>query len=152
MYLTEALRWARQRVQDMRVVDSLSVRFRNKHVVDPQLFGDGPHDCAPYSLYWAVAALPERMIVKAFHFETANWPYAGVTNSEFDAVVKYLGLSYEYTSHDEKFRDVLGLSPSRCIVLFHGHFAPVLDGRAYGRDAHFNSRPDARVICKWVFH
>lgn len=135
----------------LAVLDNTSVSLLDRHIRHPTLFGSGPHDCALNSLYWAVPSLSEKTLIDAFKLCTARWPYAGVYNSEFASVLDHLELNYTYTSHDECFGDVLTCGYQRAVVLFKGHFAPVINGRAYGRDARYNSCPNAPVECKWIF-
>lgn len=135
----------------LTALDNIAIFLLDRHIKRPTHFGNGPHDCALNSLYWAVPSISEKALVEAFQLCTDHWPYGGVYNSEFSTVLDYLKLSYSYTDHDECFREVLAGDYQRAVVLFNGHFAPIIKGQAYGCDAHYNSRPDVTVLCKWIF-
>ena len=133
-------------------LDNISILLFDRHIKRPTHFGGGRHDCALNSLYWAVPSISEKALIEAFQLCTYHWPYGGVYNSEFSTVLDHLKLNYSYTDHDECFREVLADDYQRAIVLFDGHFVPIINGQAYGRDANYNSRPDVTVLCKWIFH
>ena len=52
----------RVRLVGRHAFERLSVRMGLGHVLAPIALGDGPHDCALTSLYWAVPRLPEARI------------------------------------------------------------------------------------------
>ena len=128
-----------------------SVRVGHGHVVAPTLLGDGPHDCAPASLYWAVPQLPEQRIAEAFQYCTKNWPYGGVTNMEFAVALRHLGVENEYRGETETLGELLSRKPARCVALLPYHFVAILKGRMVGRDAYRTWDPSTMVYCSWTF-
>lgn len=132
--------------------DWLSVRLRDRHIRPPVRFGQGAYDCALESLYWAAPSLSEARIIEAFQRDTFNWPYQGVTNSEFHAVLERLGLTFEYSDETRPLSQFLAERPRRGVVLLWGHFVAVVDGRVAGcaADVRFNGQPSAEVVCTWT--
>ena len=143
--------WQACRAQFHRIVDTLSVVLRDRHTVPPAQIGDGQHDCALSSLYWAVPSIPESDIPRAFIEATATWPYGGVTNKEFVIALKYLGLDSDYSGEPISLRALLAARPARCVALIYGHFIPIVDGEIVGRDADYPWDPDTYVYCHWMF-
>lgn len=132
-----------------RVADKASVLVGRGHVIAPTLLGDGPHDCAPASLYWAAPKLSELQISEAFQYCTTNWPYGGVTNTEFAIVLRHLGVSNQYCAETETLGDLLARTPARCIALVPYHFLAILNGRIVGKDAHRAWDANVTVYCSW---
>ena len=117
----------------------------------PILIGDGPHDCALASLFWAAPALSEAEIIETFNVATESWPYGGVTNKEFAIALKYLKVDSAYSNEVNTLKALLALKPPRCVALLRGHFIAIVDGAIVGRDAHRELPPDTRVYCHWTF-
>ena len=134
-----------------RIVDGLSVVLRYRHTTAPEQIGDGQHDCALSSLYWAVPSLPEIIIARAFNEATDTWPYGGVSNKEFAIALKRLGVDSDYSCEPIALGALLATKPTRCVALLHGHFIPIVDGVIVGRDAHQYWPPDTHVYCHWMF-
>lgn len=114
----------------------------------PASIGQQPHDCALTSLYWAVPWLPESKIVEAFGFCAADWPYGGVTNTEFSIALNYLGVPYTYSHKTETLGDLLGRRPTKAVALLHGHFISIHRGRI---DELQHWPTDTTVYCCWIF-
>ena len=125
--------------------------MRDRHTVAPAQIGDGRHDCALSSLYWAVPSLPECDITNAINVAADTWPYDGVSNKEFAIALKYLGLDSEYSHESIMLGALLAAKPGRCVALLHGHFIPIVDGMIVGRDARRAWPPDTHVHCHWMF-
>ena len=139
------------RLAGRHAFERVSVRLGRGHVLGPMTLGDGPHDCALTSLYWAVPQLPESRIREAFQYCTENWPYGGVTNSEFAVALKYLDVDHRYVAETESLGDLLSRAPKRCVALLPYHFIAILDGRIVGRDASRAWDPATTVYCSWAF-
>ena len=139
------------RLRLRRIVDKLSVVLRDRHTAAAALIGDGQHDCALSSLYWAVASLPECVIARAFNEATDTWPYGGVSNKEFAIALKRLGVDSDYSRVPIALGALLSAKPARCVALLHGHFIPIVDGAIVGRDALRAWPPDTHVYCHWIF-
>lgn len=123
----------------------------DRYTATPTQIGQGRHDCALSSLYWAAPSLPEPYIVEAFNLATETWPYGGVTNKEFAIALKYLKVSNFYSTDINKLGDLLADKPARCVALLSGHFVPIVDGVIVGQDAHRDWSPDTHVYCYWTF-
>lgn len=117
----------------------------------PTVLGAGDHDCAPASLYWAAPWIPESRIAEAFLFCAENWPYGGVTNKEFQIVLRYLGAEGYYSADSETLGALLARNPDRCVALLHGHFIAIVDGKIVGRDARHAWDLSTEVYCHWTF-
>ena len=143
--------WRVWRSQLHRIVDRFSVVLRDRHTASPAQFGNGQHDCALSSLYWAAPAISESDIVDAFKFSTYSWPHKGVTNKEFAIALKYLNVDSSYSSDIDTLGALLATKPSKCVALLPGHFIPILNGTIVGRDAHQHWPPETRVYCHWTF-
>ncbi len=124
---------------------------RDRHTASPAQIGDGQHDCALSSLYWAVPAISESAIVDAFNLAADTWPYGGVTNKEFAIALKYLRVDSVYSTDIDTLGALLAAKPAKCVALLHGHFIPIVDGMIVGRDAHQYWSPDTHVYCHWTF-
>ena len=132
-------------------LEHVSVVTGRGHFLGPTTLGEGPHDCALTSLYWAVPRLQESRIKEAFQYCTENWPYGGVTNSEFAVALKYLDVDHRYFAETESLEDLLSRAPKRCVALLPYHFIAILDGRIAGRDAYRSWDPATTVYCSWTF-
>ena len=140
--LRAASRWA---------LDRSSVWAGRGHVVAPVTLGDGPHDCALRSLYWAVPTLSEDRIREAFQYCAKNWPYGGVTNTEFAIALKYLDVEHRYFAETESLHALLARKPARCVALLPYHFIAILGGKVAGKDAYGAWNPATTVYCSWEF-
>lgn len=143
--------WRACRFWLQRTVDRLSVVVRDRHTASPAQIGDGQHDCALSSLYWAVPAISESDIVDAFNLAADTWPYGGVTNKEFMIALKCLKVDNCYSTNINTLRALLATKPAKCVALIHGHFIPIVDGMIVGYDAHRHWSPDTHVYCHWTF-
>ena len=133
------------------IVDRIWVWLGGSHLASPAALGSGNHDCAPASLYWAAPTIPESRIIEAFLFCSENWPYGGVTNKEFQIVVKYLGIGSDYSADSETLGALLTRKPGRCVALLHGHFIAIINGKIVGRDARRSWDLSTEVYCHWTF-
>jgi len=138
--------------QACQILDKVSVLVRKQHIIGPSIIGKGKHDCALQSLYWTVPRLSERQIEDAFLFCTKDWPYGGVTNKEFQIVLKFLAVQTRYHSDRETLESVLRKKPIRCIALLPYHYIAIIDGQIVGNDAYLSQHGDTTVYCHWVFH
>ena len=143
--------WRACRFWLQRTVDRLSVVVRGRHTASPAQIGDGQHDCALSSFYWAVPAIPESDIIDAFNVTADTWPYGGVTNKEFAVALKYLKVDNLYSTDIDTLGALLAAKPAKCVALLHGHFIPIVAGVIVGRDAHQHWSPDTHVYCHWTF-
>ena len=124
----------------------------SKDQKEPEKFGRGRHDCALVALYAAVPGISEDAVIDAFTFCTENWPYAGVTNKEFNIAVRYLKLKVEYDDSDgQTVNNLTQKRAGRCVALLHGHYIATRNGKIIGRDANIYSDPETKVYCSWRF-
>ena len=123
----------------------------DRHSRCPTQIGQGQHDCALSSLYWAVPSIPEALIVEAFNVAAENWPYGGVTNKEFAIALKYLKVDSDYSTDVSTLEDLLLAQPGRCVALFQRHFVAIVDGVIVGPDADRHWSPATHVYCHWTF-
>lgn len=143
--------WQVCRLRLRTAIDRLCVALRDRHIVSPQQLGNGQHDCALSSLYWAVPSLPECLIARAFNEATDAWPYGGVSNKEFAIALKRLEVDSDYSREPVTLGALLALNPVRCVALLYGHFIPIVDGVIVGRDARRSWPLETRVYCYWMF-
>ena len=134
----------------VRWLDQLWIGLGFGHLTSPAFIGEGPHDCALTSLYWAAPSLPEKKIKEAFLHCSENWPYGGITNKEFAIALKHLGVIHGYSHRVETLGDVVQRRHARCVVLLHGHYAALLNGRLAGKDAIFTWPSSSVVYCYWI--
>ena len=139
------------RAAGWRGLDRASVWAGRGHVVAPVALGDGPHDCALTSLYWAVPTLSEDRIREAFQYCAKKWPYGGVTNTEFAIALKYLNVEHRYVAETESLGSLLARKPTRCVALLPYHFIAIVGERIAGKDAHRVWNPATTVYCSWAF-
>ena len=143
--------WRAWRFRFQRIVDRLSIVLRNRHTANPVQIGDGQHDCALTSLYWAAPATPESDIIDAFNVATDTWPYGGVTNKEFAIALKHLGVDNVYSTEIDTLGALLATKPAQCVALLPGHFIAIVDGTIVGHDDRRYWPSDTRVYCHWTF-
>ena len=111
----------------------------------------GRHDCGPRSLLRAVPELDPERVRDAFTLCSEKWPYGGVSNKEFEIVVKFLGLEHEYCGDEETLEDVLDRQPDRCVVLLWGHYIAIRYGEVVGYELLAETPTETKVVCNWVF-
>ena len=121
----------------------------SRHLVGPTDLGRGRHDCAPASLYRVVPWIREDRIIEAFQYCTDAWPYAGVTNKEFQIAVKYLEVDAHYSGEEETVGSLLDRRPARCIALVPYHYIGIISGKILGRDTGMSR--STTVYCHWTF-
>lgn len=131
--------------------DQISVAAWDRHTKGPTQLGQGHHDCALSSLYWAVPSIPEPLIVEAINLASKNWPFGGVTNKEFAIALKYLRVDSDYSTDIDTLETLLIDRPRRCVALLHRHFVPIVDGVIVGRDSERSWPPNTHVYCHWTF-
>ena len=102
-------------------------------------------------MYWAVPSLSEDRIREAFQYCAKNWPYGGVTNTEFAIALKYLDVEHRYSAETESLDALLARKPARCVALLPYHFIAILSGRIAGKDGYRIWKPATTVYCSWVF-
>ena len=111
----------------------------------------GVHDCGPRALFRAVPELQETKVRDAFSLCSEKWPFGGVSNKEFEIVVKFLGLEHEYCGEEETLEDVLDRRPNRCVALLWGHFIAIRNGEVAGNELLAETPDETKVVCSWVF-
>lgn len=110
----------------------------------------GPHDCALVALAQVLPDLDKEKIKVAFSNCCDLWPYAGVTNKEFNITLRYLGIleRFEYDDRDgliiKNFRHRKG---DIFIVLIYGHFQ-VLDNKNKA-GCYYPANEKSTVYCSW---
>ena len=144
-------RWWPFRSRLHRLVDRFSVMVWDRHTRGPTQIGQGQHDCALSSLYWAVPSIPEPLIVEAFNLAAENWPYGGVTNREFAIALKYLKIDSDYSTDVSTLDELLIDQSGRCVALLQRHFVAIVDGVIVGKDAGRYWPPSTHVYCHWTF-
>lgn len=133
------------------MLDRLWVWLGGSHILAPVEIGDGDHDCALASLYWAAPRIPESQIIEAFGFCAEDWPYGGVTNKEFQIVLKFLKVENHYCANTETLGALLNKHPNRCVALLPYHFIAIVNGEIVGRDAQLVLSHNTTVYCHWLF-
>ena len=135
-----------------RIAERIWIWLGGGHVIGPATIGEGDHDCALASLYWAAPWLPERRIIEAFEVCTETWPYGGITNKEFQIALKYINVETHYSADTKTLGSLLDTQPDRCVALLPHHFIAIVDGKVVGRDAHLGWNRSTTVYCHWAFH
>ena len=136
----------------LRFIDKIWVKIKGRRFIGPRNIGKGVHDCALTSLYWAAPSLSESVIREAFLFCADEWPYAGVTNKEFQIALKFLNLKTRYCSDTETLETLLEKEPVRCVALLPYHYIAIVDGKIVGKDTRLIQHDNAIVYCHWIFH
>lgn len=132
--------------------DTAWVLLARRHLIPPTSLGTRPHDCALTSLYWAAPWISQARILEAFDYCTQNWPYAGITNTEFAIALKYLKTPTRYSDDPQTLGSLLRRKPYRSVALLHGHFIPIVNAKIVGSDARRSWATDIEVYCHWTFH
>ena len=134
-----------------RLLDKISVLIRRQHIIGPSIIGKGNHDCALTALYWAAPWLTEHRIRETFLFCTNGWPHAGVTNKEFQIVLKFLRIEACYNPNRETLGALLNRQRACCVALLPHHFIAIVDGKIVGRDIRLSTHLNTTVYCHWTF-
>jgi len=123
-----------------------------KRFKKPKKFGDGPHDCALVALHTVAPNISEDEIIDAFMYCAENWPYAGITNKEFNIAMKYLNLEVKYDDSDgQTVSSITQKKIRKCVALVHGHYIAVKKGKIIGKDANTYKNSNTKVYCSWNF-
>lgn len=134
-----------------KLTDRVWVWLGGSHLIAPTTIGDGEHDCALVSLYWAAPWFSEDQIFEAFEVCAENWPYGGVTNKEFAIALAYLRAKVHYSPAPGTLGALLDKKLGRCVALLHGHFIAIVNGKIVGSDARLAWKPSTKVYCYWTF-
>lgn len=126
--------------------------FDNNKVDCFDKIGAGVHDCALVALHNVAPKVSQDKVIDAFTYCTADWPYGGVSNKEFNIVVKYLKLKFEYDDSDgQTIGELMQKKANKCVALIHGHYIAIEDGKVVGRDKIFYNESTTKVYCSWYF-
>ena len=83
---------------------------------------------------------------------TENWPYAGITNKEFNITMKYLKLNFEYdASEGQTVQKLRKQKAKQCVALIYGHYIAIDNGRIIGWDNTIYGKSKTEVYCSWIF-
>lgn len=122
-----------------------------KKVAEKPIQFRGPHDCGMRALQVVLPHLSAEKIENAFMNCADKWPRGGVTNVEFNVALRFMGLfdQFEYNDADgQKLGDFLDDEDSATILLIHGHFTTVKEGKII--DMSFvPGAAQQKVYCSW---
>ena len=113
----------------------------------------GEHNCALVALAEVMPDISSDAIIQGFSDCCDKWPYAGVTNKEFNITLRHLG-RYNQFEYDDSANMVLGdfLANSKrkdiFILLLYGHFAVIKHGKVIDTIFYKRARGD-KVYCSW---
>ena len=111
----------------------------------------GEHNCGLVALAKVMPDLSTDQIIQGFSDCCERWPYAGITNKEFNITLRYLGIytQFEYDDSDEMVVDhFLAKNKGVFILLVRGHFAVVKNGKLYDNSLYAQLH-GGKVYCSW---
>ena len=113
---------------------------------------NGPHDCGIRALLKVVPDLPHEKVKEAFMHCCEWWPYGGITNKEFNIALRYLKI-FDHFVYDDRDNMCIGEFISdyqnNYILLLHGHFTFIRNGKIQDAPFYTNSKSDEKVYCSW---
>ena len=117
------------------------------------------NNCALVALHIAKPEIDEKEIIEAFNECATGWEEPdrnGITNSEFDQSLDYLGLhditSYvECDSHYTVERFIKEYKNTTCVVLVFGHFLSYTQNCFYDYFGRSELLPHRRILAIWQF-
>jgi len=125
---------------------------RKETKIEKQL--GGKHDCGPRALRIVMPSLPYEKMTEAFYNCCEKWPNAGVTNKEFNIVLRYLNIfnRFEYDDADGKcLGDLISKQNNTYVALIHGHFTVVKNGKIVDSIFYQSLKDDTKIYCSWKF-
>lgn len=111
------------------------------------------HSCALVALSKVMPELSYNEIEEAFFNCCDVWPRGGVTNKEFNVVLRYLDVfkQFQYLDDDKKIQSMIKNNNHKIILLIPGHFTVLHKNRIYdGYGYEGNIIKDTEVYCAWV--
>lgn len=108
------------------------------------------HTCAPIALHIMLPTIPESKLLDAFYHCCEEWPNAGVTNKEFNIVIKYLDIhNLKYIGRGTTIHHLLKQKKEKFIALIYGHYLVISYGKIIDSyNSSFNK--NTKVYCYWV--
>ena len=109
------------------------------------------HICGPIALHIVFPNIPESKILDAFYHCCNEWPNGGVTNKEFNIVIKYLGIkNLKYFNKRTTIGLLLRQKKELVIALVYGHYLAI----SYGQilefyDISWKNNLKEKVYCYW---
>ncbi len=111
----------------------------------------GKHDCALVALAKIFPDFPSDQMIQGFSNCCDRWPYAGVTNKEFNITLRHLELfdKFEYDDSDDMIVSHFLIKEADVfILLIYGHFTVVKHGKVFDTRVYTNIH-SANVYCSW---
>lgn len=133
-------------------------RFMSKKTEEKDLYRSIPniinadHNCALITLHLLFPKIPENKIIDAFYHCCKKWPNDGVTNKEFNIVLKFLKLNQKVRYHNKEtiVRLLLARKNKAFISLVHGHFLVISFGCILEFfSSYWTQYKEAKVYCYW---
>ena len=117
------------------------------------------NNCALVALYIAKPEINEKKIIEGFNKRATGWEHPdrnGITNSEFDQSLDYLGL-HEITSYvecDDYYTVTQFIKEYKntvCVILVFGHFLCYTGNCFYDYFGKSTLLPNKRILAIWKF-
>ena len=112
-------------------------------------FLSGKHECSVNMLLNVMPELDREQVIDAFKKCCNLYPYEGVTNKEFNIVLRYLKIfdKFEYDDSDGlTVKNFLERKKEIFIILIHGHFTVIMKGRML--ESMYITK-NSKVYCSW---
>ena len=107
----------------------------------------GSHDCALRALHMVCPDISIESMQHSFNICCNNWPYAGITNKEFNISISNLKIKDRFQYYDNDniiLKHLLRNKEHIFIALIYGHYTVIYKGKATEY-----SSPYEEIYCYW---
>ena len=110
------------------------------------------HSCAPIALHSIFTDIPESKLLDAFYHCCNQWPNGGVTNKEFNIVIKFLSINnLLYLDKETTIDSLLKRKGDIFIALVYGHYLAISYGKVLEfYDSFWKDNLEKKVYCYWL--
>ncbi len=135
-----------------KIINYFSKFFRKKPLSYEKISEEiqGSHDCALRALHIVCPETSIESMKNSFNLCCENWPYAGVTNKEFNISINHLKVKDKFQYYDDDnitLKHLLKKKDAIFIALIYGHFTVVYKGSII--DDYTNYDSNQEVYCYW---
>ena len=113
---------------------------------------DSPHNCSLIALHLTLSKIPESKILDAFYHCCEDWPNGGVTNKEFNIVIKFLKIDSLVYCDRETTIDSLLSKKKNFIALVYGHYLAISKNCILEYyNPYWHNNTNEKVYCYWEY-
>ncbi len=112
---------------------------------------NGAHDCGIRALLAVVPDIPDEQIQKTFMHCADKWPYAGISDKEFNISLRHLKLfdRFTYECEGTSIEQLKQDAKNTYIALIPGHYTVVHESKVIDSDYNQGLPNNTKVIASW---